>query len=547
MMQPAQRAAGIAMQAQVGTCKGTVLIVDDEAELRFILKAHLRAAEFEVLEACSGADALEMARERLPDLIILDLGLPDMDGITVTRALKSSARTEPIPIIILTARTGSGDIIRGLDAGAQEYLPKPFDVGELLARVRTIHRLVEAQNEAADVNYRLEAEVSAKTHRLRTLYEFMRDLNHAETRQTILDLLVNCVENTTGAKRISVFLVEEGGDSLKCERAVGIDPAAAERMQLRATEGIAGQVFRNGRTVAARTYPGTPEDKGPYTRDAFICTPLISTSLSTSDGIMGVLNVTEKSDNTEFSEDEVNCIRSIADAGAIALTNLRRRERLQHSVNVLLRTLGHLAEYRDEETTVHLERVSRLSRVLGEELRRGGSYAEQISETFIHRLVQAAPLHDIGKVGIPDDILTKPGRLTDEEYEIMKTHTEIGRRVLLQAVDPTQSVPLLGMCIEIVYCHHERFDGTGYPQGLSGTDIPLAARIIALVDAYDAMTSERRYKRAKSHEQAVEIIRGESGKHFDPVVVDAFLRCQRAFDRVRREHVERDAPILTAS
>jgi putative two-component system response regulator len=142
-------------------------------------------------------------------------------------------------------------------------------------------------------------------------------------------------------------------------------------------------------------------------------------------------------------------------------------------------------------------------------------------------------MHDIGKVGISDDILTKPGKLTDEEYQIMKTHTDIGRRVLSQALDPAHPVPLLRMCIDIAYCHHERYDGTGYPRRMAGDRIPLAARIIALVDAYDAITSQRRYKAAKSHEQAVEIIRCETGKHFDPVLVAAFLRCHEQFAEFR--------------
>ena len=150
-------------------------------------------------------------------------------------------------------------------------------------------------------------------------------------------------------------------------------------------------------------------------------------------------------------------------------------------------------------------------------------------------------MHDIGKVGIPDEILAKPGKLTDEEFQIMKTHTDIGRRVLSQALDPDHPVPLLQMCIDIAHGHHERYDGKGYPRRTRGEDIPLSARIIALVDAYDAITSRRRYKDAKPHEQAVEIIRCEAGRHFDPVIVAAFLRCEGQFDGVR-ERLEESAP-----
>ena len=156
-------------------------------------------------------------------------------------------------------------------------------------------------------------------------------------------------------------------------------------------------------------------------------------------------------------------------------------------------------------------------------------------------------MHDLGKVGIPDEILTKPGKLTDEEFQIMKTHTDIGRRVLSKAVDPTSPNPLLHMCIDIAYSHHERFDGKGYPQRLSGKKIPLSARIIALVDAYDAITSKRRYKAAEPHQNAVDIIRSESDRHFDPAIVDAFLECQDQFQELCRRYEERTELAATAS
>jgi response regulator RpfG family c-di-GMP phosphodiesterase len=533
--QCAPRRKGLILTSETVQSKGTILVVDDEAELRFVLAAHLRAAGFNVLEATDGYNAIKITTEQRPDIIILDIGLPGMDGIQVTQAIKRDPRVAAIPIIMLTARSSTADVVRGLEAGAHEYLPKPFDVAELMARVQTMQRLVDARKNVDELNSRLEAEVNAKTRRLRLLYEFMRDLNHADTQDRILDLLVECIRNTTGAQRISVFLTDDKGDKLVCRRAIGIDPEMAEQLQVRDAEGITGQVFRSGRMLSARAHPATQAESSTYHREAFISTPLISTNLKTSTGTVGVLNVTEKSDDSDFTEEEMQCIRSVADAAAIALTNVVRQGRLQESVKVLLRTVGHLAEYRDEETTQHLERVSRLARILGQELQRSGPYASIFTNEFINKLVQAAPMHDIGKVGIPDEILTKPGQLTRQEFEVMKMHTEIGREVLSQALDPANPVPLLQMCIDIAYCHHERFDGGGYPRGLRGLQIPLAARVIALVDAYDAMTSRRRYKEAKSHQQVVKIIRAESGRHFDPAIVEAFLRCQNEFDSVRSQ------------
>ncbi|MGB2984981.1 MAG: HD domain-containing phosphohydrolase [Phycisphaerae bacterium] len=518
--------------------QGTLLIVEDEDELRFILATHLRATGFEVIEAADGGTGLELATQQQPDLIIMDIGLPVLDGIAATRTLQADDRTAHIPIIMLTARSRSEDVVRGLEAGAQEYLPKPFDIAELLARVRTVHRLATARKDLDRLNTQLETEVDLKTRKLQVLYEFMRDLNDADSRDQILEPLIRCVEQATGAKRISLFLTDATGEHLVCERAVGIDPAVVGRIRVKDIEGITGQVFKSGKTLAAKAYgPGAAGGR-EYHREAFLSTPLVSTSLETREGIIGVLNVTEKSDDSPFSEEEIECIRSIADAAAIALDNVTRRQRLQQSVRVLLQTVGHLAEYRDEETTLHIERVTKMARILAEALQGEGPYAHLVTDDFVDMLVQAAPMHDIGKVGIPDDILTKPGALTDEEFQIMKTHTDIGRRVLSRAVDSAWPVPLLQMCIDIAHCHHERYDGTGYPRRIAGQDIPLAARVIALVDAYDAITSRRRYKEARSHEEAVGIIREETGKHFDPVLVDAFLRCHAQFNQVREHHAD---------
>ncbi len=526
---------------------GTILVVEDDAELRFILSVHLRSAGFEVIEAMEGQEALNMVSQRHVDLIIMDVGLPGVDGVAATRQLKADPRTATIPVIMLTARSGSGDVVKGLEAGAQEYLFKPFDVAELLARVRTVHRLSTAHKHLDRLNSQLEAEVDAKTRRLQLLYEFMRDLNHADAKENILDLLIRCVERMIGAGRISLFIVDSTGETLVCERGVGIDCLRVPAMKIADISGITGQVFRSGRTFAAKAYgPATWGDRD-YARDAFLSTPLMSTSLETRDGVLGVLNVTDKSDDVPFSDEEVGCIRSVADAAAIALDNVTRRMGLQQSVRVLLQTVGLLAEYRDEETTLHLERVTKLARIIAEELGREGPYVAEVTDDFVESLVQAAPMHDIGKVGIPDEILTKPGGLTPEEFQIMKTHTDIGRRVLSKALDPAHPVPLLQMCIDIAYCHHERFDGNGYPRRIRGNQIPLSARIITLVDAYDAMTSRRRYKEAKPHAEAVEAIRQESGRHFDPAIVEAFMRCETLFNQVREQLDESLEPVAASS
>jgi len=185
--------------------------------------------------------------------------------------------------------------------------------------------------------------------------------------------------------------------------------------------------------------------------------------------------------------------------------------------------LASLAESRDPETGEHLERIRSYCHILAEELRKNSPYAEWIDNVFIEDLYRSSPLHDIGKIGIPDSILLKPGPLTSEEFEIMKHHSIIGAEALGNTVKNTAGTSFLQMAADVARYHHEKFDGKGYPDGLKEQEIPLAARIVALADVYDALTSARVYKSAFRPEIAKIMIKEERGRHFDPIIVDAFL------------------------
>ncbi len=207
-------------------------------------------------------------------------------------------------------------------------------------------------------------------------------------------------------------------------------------------------------------------------------------------------------------------------------------EEIRQTRDIALITLARLAESRDSETGIHLERMAGFSRRIAEQLRQDG-LAEEVDSGFIEHLFKSSPLHDIGKVGIPDQILLKAGPLDPAEAEIMQAHTTIGGDTLRSVIEQYETHSFLVMAMEIAYSHHERWDGEGYPKGLAGQDIPLAARIVALADAYDAITSDRPYKLAVDHTEAVRRISIDSGKHFDPVVVDAFLACEADFPDIR--------------
>jgi putative two-component system response regulator len=301
-------------------------------------------------------------RDGQPDLILLDVMMPGMDGYEVCRLLKENPKTAEIPVIFITARSDTEDEQRGLDLGAVDYITKPISPPILAARVRTHLRLKSAR-------------------------DFLRDK--------------------------SQYLEEE--------------------------------VLRRTRQVNA-----------------------------------------------------------IQDATMVAL--------------------GSLAETRDNETGNHIRRTQHYVRMLALTLSQHTDFASTLTPDVIGLLYKSAPLHDIGKVGIPDSILLKPGKLSAEEYEVMKTHTTLGRNAILAAEKLLDSpMSFLHFAREIAWTHHEKWNGSGYPQGLSENAIPLPGRIMAVVDVYDALLSKRVYKPAMSHDAAVEIIRDGSGTHFDAHVVEAFL------------------------
>jgi putative two-component system response regulator len=204
------------------------------------------------------------------------------------------------------------------------------------------------------------------------------------------------------------------------------------------------------------------------------------------------------------------------------------------SRDLVIFAMARLAESRDPETGAHLERIREYARILAHELSRQPRFRDYLDGDYLRSIYLTSPLHDIGKVGIPDHVLLKPGRLNPEEFEIMKQHTEIGARTLEAALQAYPSAEFLRLARDIAWSHHERFDGTGYPRQLSGDDIPLGARIVAVADVYDALTTRRVYKPAYSHQEARSIIVAERGAAFDPDIVDAFLSREYDFLEVSR-------------
>jgi putative two-component system response regulator len=345
--------------------KPTVLVVDDTAD-NISLMSGLLKDRYRLKVANSGEKALRIARsETPPDLILLDIMMPEMSGHEVCTTLKADPRTAEIPIIFLTALIDMEEEERGLKMGAVDYITKPISPAVVLARVATHLKIKGAADFLRDKNQYLEQEVARRTR----------------------------------------------------------DVAAIQ--------------------------------------------------------------------------------------------------------DVTIQAMASLAETRDLETGNHIRRTQFYVKLLAEQLAGHPRFRDYLDGPTIDLLFKSAPLHDIGKVGIPDRILLKPGKLTPEEFEIMKTHTTLGRAAIESAERRLGvEVPFLQLAKEMAYSHQEKWDGSGYPEGLSGDDIPISGRLMALADVYDALVRRRVYKGPVTHEVAKEIVTEGRGQHFDPDVVDAFLAAE---------------------
>lgn len=218
-----------------------------------------------------------------------------------------------------------------------------------------------------------------------------------------------------------------------------------------------------------------------------------------------------------------------------------KHHELKVTQTVAIEALASLAEYRDAETSQHLHRIRAFIILLCDHLQKDSPYTSYINSqgSYLEDLSHASVLHDIGKIAVPDGILLKPGPLTDEEFEVIKTHTSIGSEILAAADNQFQErvgkQSYLTLAQSIARYHHEKWNGTGYPEGLAGDKIPLGARIVALCDVYDAVTSDRVYKKAWSHEKAVALIKKGSGVHFDPIVCNAFFKIENQFEEIKNK------------
>ena len=327
-----------------------------------------------------------------------------------------------------------------------------------------------------------------------------------------IDELLKVIADSTiallEADRTSIFVWDSRKKKLWTKVAHGIE----DKIELEPDKGIVGWVFSKGENLIINDPYSDPRFNPDIDRKTGYRTKnILAVPLKTYSGnIVGVLEVINKK-NGEFSEEDMKLAELLAIHAANSIENALLYEEIKRTQQEIVARLSIAAEFRDKTTYNHIMRMSFYSYEIAKEMGFGEEWCEKL------RL--ASPMHDIGKLGVPDSILLKPGKLTEEEWVEMRKHTIYGYEILRDS-----DVDILKMAANIARCHHEKYDGSGYPDGLKGEEIPIEARIVAVADVFDALTSERPYKKAFPVEEAVEIIKKDTGKHFDPKVVSAFLK-----------------------
>ncbi len=525
-----------------------ILCVDDEPNVLDGLRRQLRG-RFEItcaLGVAAGFGALE--REGPYAVVMADHKMPEMTGVEFLREVR---RRWPDTVTVML--TGCHDVDVAVEALHEghifRFLNKPCPREALEAAIRDSlerYRLVicerqltaalqDANAQLQRLNAELEDRVRERTAAIVRLYDFVSDLNGKDTVADVAEVVVRTTAELLRSRRVSLMLPDASGEYLTIVAGVGLAPELRDGIRVPVGAPVAGQAFAEARTIVANTPDDALRANPRYDSEIFAALPLTAAALVDGGQAIGVLSVTEPWSGAPYDPESLATLQAIAESATVALLNQTRLQERNETRDAVILALAKLAEHRDPETGAHLERVQTYCRLISETLASARKYAPQISPDFIATIFRSAPLHDIGKVGIPDRILLKPGQLTPEEFAIMKTHTTIGGNTIRTLLTQRRRQEFLQMGMEIALYHHEKYDGSGYPAGLAGEHIPLAGRIMALADVYDALRTRRVYKAAMGHEEAAAIIREGCGRHFDPDVAAVFFERQHDFERLAQE------------
>ncbi len=481
-----------------------ILVVDDDENLREIIKDVLSMYGYHVTTADDGLEALKIFKNSHFDLILTDLKMKKLDGIEFVKKLKEDFPELP-PIVLMTGFGSVDSAVEAFKIGIKDYILKPFKVTALKNIIEKVLRQAEIEKE----NLQLKEVIS--------LYNASEKINNSIYVDKVGKSLVESMEEIAKTSLVVLYLKDEDENVLKTEKdfievSSHYKNQKDEFFKILNKEIPVNQIEKITKkrkyTILFKNFPIFPELK---------IYQAVIYRLQTVTNFIGVLILISLNENSKLSEEKIKAYKLIIDESAIAIENALLFKSHQEMFFQTLNSLALTIDAKDRYTHGHSLKVTKYAELIAKTM--------NLPENERKNIIEGGLLHDIGKIGIPDAILLKPERLTDIEYKIIKTHPTIGKNIL----EPLKKN--FGKVIDIVYYHHERWDGKGYPVGLKGEEIPLEARIISIADAFDAMTSNRSYRRAMDVEKAIEEIKRNRDTQFDPDVVDAFFL---TFDEIEK-------------
>lgn len=494
-----------------------ILVVDDERVIREILAEFLALEGFSVHTVEDGEKALTELRLHPYDLLITDLKMPKLSGLQLLEKIEQERLG-----VLTVLMTGFGTVETAIEAmkkGAYDYLLKPFKVEEV---IHVVERALYRQ--------RLQTE-NIRLREALTIYKVSEAIALSHDIEHILDVVLRAALDEVKADVATLHLrdprsgaYEERVKIVASSEApgIGLPSPAFNVLMEQFTQGVP-ILAHGGKASRFFTESSTPAELSSF----------VSVPLQVRANMVGVLNVFSFTPGKKFDEGHRKMLSVLASRAASAIDNARLYGELRTSNDDLVRanlsledmfqqTVAGFAQALEESdmyTRGHSERVAVYSEILGRGL--------TLPDAEVRRIVQAGVMHDVGKIGVRYDMLNKPGKLTPEEVAVFREHPAKGKRIL-------EPVPCLHPLIDGCWCHHEWYDGGGYPRGLAGDQIPLVGRVVAIADAYDAMTSDRAYRRALPHEVAVGEIERCAGTQFDPTLADAFVKLMEEWRTVMR-------------
>jgi response regulator RpfG family c-di-GMP phosphodiesterase len=498
-----------------------ILCVDDERLNRAIVNDMLDSARFQVLEAENGEEALKLLEDHTIDIILLDINMPGIDGFEVCRRIKTNNKLRHIPVIMVTALTDTEDRIRGIEAGAEDYINKPFEEAEVLARIKMLLKVKELNEKLIDAYSTIKDLTVFGEAIIQTFQSSDFDLLFS------IDSMVSQLirkNGGTAAKPTSIILGVEEDDNICHFYRYSYEGGKMHRTRLDLPEKSCAPSSVGSGMPAVNYYNHQDLTGSPY---ASLVNHLEEAGTSVDNMVSYAspsLSLYALNYHSDVSTYEATVLESLV-MQALFLKSLSEQvTETEDAFNYTVYSLARAAEIQDEDTGDHILRVGAYCSTLAEKL--------NMSDRFTRNIRVQATLHDIGKLHTSRSILQKPGKLDATEWDEMKKHTVYGAQIIGEH-------QRFGMGKTIALTHHEKWNGSGYPNGLAEEQIPVEGRIMALADTYDALRSIRVYKQAFDHDDACRIILEGDDRtipaHFDPDVLETFREHQDEFDKIYEE------------